>query len=86
MVIHAFYPAQTSVYLDRYEARNPLLPLHSTVATNYMKDTTKHITIIISKPEFEVINEIANNSDNLFEFTQIDENEYIIAFDNIEIA
>lgn len=51
-----------------------------------MKDTTKHITIIISKPEFEVINEIANNSDNLFEFTQIDENEYIIAFDNIEIA
>jgi hypothetical protein len=31
VVIHAFYPAQTSVYLDRYEARNPLLPLHSTV-------------------------------------------------------
>ena len=34
MVIHAFYPAQTSVYLDRYEARNPLLPLHSTVMCN----------------------------------------------------
>ena len=31
VVIQAFYPAQTSVLLDRNEARNPLLHIASTV-------------------------------------------------------
>jgi len=51
-----------------------------------MKDTAKHITIRISKPELEVINEITDNSDSLFEFKQINENEYIITIGNIENA
>jgi hypothetical protein len=51
-----------------------------------MKDTTKHITIRISKPELDVINEITDNSDSLFELKQINENEYIITFDNIDNA
>ncbi|GAP43362.1 hypothetical protein TBC1_111515 [Lentimicrobium saccharophilum] len=51
-----------------------------------MKDTVKHITIRISKPELEVINEITANSDSLFELNQINENEYIITFDNIDNA
>lgn len=38
MVIQAFCTAQTSVYLDRKVARNPLLLLHSTVSGNPMGD------------------------------------------------
>jgi len=51
-----------------------------------MKDTAKHITIRISIPELEVIKEIMDNSDSLFELKQINENEYIITFDNIDNA
>jgi len=34
VVIQAFRPVQTSVFVDRKDARNPLLLLHSTVMPN----------------------------------------------------
>jgi hypothetical protein len=40
VVIQAFYPAQTSVSVDKYEARNPLLHIASTVGNKCKKTET----------------------------------------------
>jgi len=51
VVIQAFRPAQTLVSADRYEARNPLLLLHSTVVRHTKKaNAKKPKELALSKP------------------------------------
>ena len=55
-----------------------------TFATNFMSDTAKHITIRITKSEFDLINEIIDYDSDLFIPKQINDSEYILNFEHMD--